>query len=128
MDMVRADLNCLKKVPTVAPMTTETAAVADATPQIRGNYPLAGDRIGPAWRRIWRELGDGQPRLAADFARDIAPVVGLAPNTVVNLLRQAAQEGLLIKSTVKSERGRSLARYRRHDVPLPTATAAVDGR
>lgn len=109
-------------------MTTERV---DTTPQINGNYPLAGERLGPAWRRMWRELGDGQPHVSRDFARRLAPHIGIKIDTIEELLRQAARRGVIERVEIESPRAagrRTLVAYRRTDVAHATATSAVGGR
>lgn len=62
-------------------------------PSIRGNYPLAGERIGPAWRRTWSALADGEWHKGNDVARAVRE--DLHPETIMTLLRQAVRAGLL---------------------------------
>ena len=62
-------------------------------PSIRGSYPLAGEKIGPAWRRTWSALADGEWHKGNDVARAVRE--DLHPETIMTLLRQAAKVGLL---------------------------------
>lgn len=70
-------------------------AMKNAAPNIRGNYPLAGERVGPAWRACWSLLSRTTWTDGTTLAGEVGPPNGLAPETVVNLLRQARQAGLL---------------------------------
>jgi hypothetical protein len=64
-------------------------------PNFRGTYPLAGERIGPAWRAAWTRLSESQWTCGGDIVAEVAPGVGIADATVANLLRQARQAGIL---------------------------------
>jgi len=116
----------------VQPMTTERAV--DTTPQIKGNYPLAGKRIGPAWRRIWRELGDGEVHAGRALAGWLAPLTDVAVVTIEEMLRQAASRGLIERVSVRAPQPspaggrRTLVAYRRTDVPHATSTRDAGGR
>lgn len=109
----------LKRCSKLTGMTT-----TDTAPQINGDYPLAGDRVGPAWRRLWRELRDGQPHAGLALQR-LAPRLDVAPRTIAELLRQAARRGVI--EQVGGGRGRKVS-YRRTDVPRATATSAGEAR
>jgi GTP-sensing pleiotropic transcriptional regulator CodY len=77
---------------------------------ISGAYPLAGERVGPAWRDIWAELDKGWtdgPTLAAR----VAQAHGLERKTVDNLLRAGRKAGVL-ESRVEGRPGLQRAQYR----------------
>lgn len=99
-----------------------------SAPQIRGDFPLAGARTGPAWRHLWSRLADGTPHIGRDLARDVAEIYGLTINSVQSLLAQGAQVGLLERQIERIPRGKrgaiqTMAVYRR-----ATATTAVEAR
>lgn len=82
-------------------------------------YPSRGERIGPAWRRVWRELADGEWHLGADLAEACA--IEVLPQTIKTLLWQADRNGLVAKE-LRSAPGRTVRRsvraawYRRADL------------
>lgn len=68
-------------------------------PNIRGSYPLGGERLAPAWRAGWALLASAPgywfsaTRVAAVMASvGDSPIL---PTTSRNLLRQAVKAGLL---------------------------------
>lgn len=61
---------------------------------IGGNYPLAGERIGPAWRSMWKLLSP-EWQYGDDLAAIVAEETGLAVRTLRNLLRKAVNARLL---------------------------------
>lgn len=71
-------------------MTHETA------PNFRGNYPNAGERIGPAWQAAWACLlrNEGQA-----FQEDLTDTMiedgGIQEATATNLLRKAVKARVL---------------------------------
>lgn len=69
-------------------MTTSKA------PDFNGTYPGAGERIGPAWQRIWDALGDGRELTITELAA--LPDLGVVRATVSTLLYEAKKAGLLI--------------------------------
>lgn len=82
----------------------------DDAPNFSGNYPLGGERIGPAWRDMWRVLAGAQ--WVRSTAVTDAPSVtrhGLDPRTVSNLLRAARTAGVL---EVRYRRGGKPSRRR----------------
>lgn len=64
-------------------------------PSISGNYPLAGEKIGPAWRAAWSQLSQKTWADAASLAGELAAQHGLSQKTLANLLREARKAGLL---------------------------------
>lgn len=88
-----------KKGAKVGTMRTEA-------PNIRGTYPLAGERIGPAWRAAWAELTTDTWTDGSSLAARVGPAHGIGAETVVNLLRQARAAGLL-EVTQRRGHGRS---------------------
>ncbi len=79
-------------------------------PDITPGYPSGGEKIGPAWDLIWSKLGDtaGEWVRGLDFATRHAAEAGLHPDTVVTLMRQASNRGLLQKRILHHR-----AQYRR---------------
>lgn len=76
-----------------------------------GTYPLAGERIGPAWRECWKLLEAGRWTSGNVLARDVAPRFDLNEKTVQNLLREAKKAGQL-QMKLKLTGGRNVAHYR----------------
>lgn len=58
-----------------------------------GAYPLAGARIGPAWREMWATMCR-KGCLPADF-EDVRIRHDLAPSTIRGMLRRGAAAGVL---------------------------------
>lgn len=81
-------------------------------PNFRGTYPLAGEKIGPAWRAAWAQLSRTSWVDGTSLAGEVGPPLELAPETVVNLLRQARQAGLLEVRLVRAQSGRQRGEYR----------------
>ena len=82
-------------------------------PNFNGSYPLAGERIGPAWRDLWTLLADDQWQCGTDLASAVGSTHNLAEATVKNLLRSAARAGLLETTlAVPAGRTREAAHYR----------------
>ncbi len=80
---------------------------------IKGNYPLGGDLIGPAWREIWKRLSVNRWICGTDLALELAPQFKIQPATVKTLLRTALHEGVLeVKREVPSGRTRAANYYR----------------
>ena len=69
----------------------------DQPPNFFGNYPLDGERIGPAWRAAWSRLTADPSRwhTADELAELMVDTSGVVDKTARNLLRQARQRGLL---------------------------------
>lgn len=68
--------------------------MTDDAPNISGNYPNGGEKIGPAWADTWRALGREWAR-GSEIAESIAERHSLSPKTIMNLLGQAAKAGLI---------------------------------
>ncbi len=93
----------------------------DEAPNIKGDYPLLGERIGPAWCRAWDAMSDGGWVRGLDLAESVRG--DLRAKTVIGLFRQAVLAGLL---EVEIRRGSKIqntngfftrdAWYRRADV------------
>lgn len=80
-------------------------------PNFNGNYPLGGERIGPAWRTMWAAL-----RRSGDWAvgTDLVHLVPeVNPKTARGLLWRAERRGFLDKRYV-NDRNRRSAAYRIH--------------
>jgi hypothetical protein len=81
---------------------------------IAGNYPLAGERIGPAWRAAWNILVMTHPRwmpkldLIAVMAR-----TGIAADTAESLLQKASRNRVLeVRYRKTDNQGQARAQYR----------------
>ena len=67
----------------------------DRAPNFSGEYPSAGELIGPAWRAAWNALRHGYWLLSTDLVQimcDASPIVG---KTALNLLSAARRAGVL---------------------------------
>ncbi len=58
-------------------------------------YPGGGERIGPAWQWAWERMADRKWHRGGDLAYAVESPGALAPATIKNLLRLAAQFGHL---------------------------------
>jgi hypothetical protein len=82
-------------------------------PNFRGRYPLAGEKIGPAWSIIWRRLSRNFYTDGLTLAGDVTQVCDVAPRTVLNLLTRARALGILeVTYRVPKGRARKTAHYR----------------
>jgi hypothetical protein len=80
-----------------------------------GSYPLAGERLGPAWRMAWQMLSTEKWINAGDIAAVVSEACDLQKITVKGLLRSAARAGILdqkIMPPENSDRVRPAAHYR----------------
>lgn len=80
-------------------------------PNFSGNYPLGGERLGPAWRDTWRLLTPGQWASGHALAEMVSRNVDISPITVRNLLRKAVQVGVLEQKII-TKNSRGVAHYR----------------
>jgi hypothetical protein len=64
-------------------------------PNFNGSYPLAGDRIGPAWVTLWHFLSTGTPQCGYALASLVTKENDLKISTVLGLLRRAVKVGIL---------------------------------
>lgn len=75
-------------------------------PNFAGNYPLAGERIGPAWRAAWDVLSDGSWRSKLQIVPVMCKAGPVVPITALNLLRAARRAGVLeVRRTVRADDG-----------------------
>lgn len=81
-------------------------------PNIRGSYPLAGEKIGPAWQDAWATLTQDGWQDGSSLAASIAARHGIQAETVKNLLRQARAAGLLESQIRARSGGKASAHYR----------------
>lgn len=72
-------------------------------PNHQGSYPLAGERIGPAWRELWSRLEKGEYVCGGCLAAEVAPKFNIKPTTAFRLLWAAGEVGLLIGERRNSE-------------------------
>lgn len=89
--------------------------MANRVPNIAGDYPLAGEKIGPAWRDTWAVLSSGKWFAGADVAQWVAARQPVDPRTVIGLMQKARKAGLLEVKILKTKRDgvkRSRAHYR----------------
>jgi hypothetical protein len=73
-------------------VTRHTTPAPDFTTE---PYPSAGDRIGPAWQRVWDELHDLAEADGAYLGAIAAARVDLGSSMVNRLLREAVAAGWL---------------------------------
>jgi hypothetical protein len=81
----------------------------------RSNYPLGGERIGPAWRMVWRRLDAKRWISGHSLAVIVCAFVDVKPETVRGLLWKAEKVGILEKRLVSGRLHggeRKLAEYR----------------
>jgi hypothetical protein len=74
------------------------------------SYPLAGEKIGPLWREIWRALSD-QEFIPTSSLADLAERRGMARSTAAKLLIKARKCGQL-EVTYRTHQSRRMAHYR----------------
>lgn len=101
-------------------MLKSSIVETDEAPNIRGRYPLAGVRLGPAWRAAWRALGTGEWVEMRAMSIELGREHGLTPQAVAAVLTQATVARLL-ERRVRTD-GR-LIELRRADVPERPAEA-----
>ncbi len=75
-----------------------------------GEYPLAGERLGPAWRMTWRLLSHEWTPVGPLAAR-VAAASEVVPGTVRTLLYAAAKAGMIERRCV-GRPGRQVAEVR----------------
>jgi hypothetical protein len=75
-------------------------------PNFSGTFPLAGERIGPAWQALWRGLSDVRWTEGDTLATEVAGRHNITRHTANNLLRQAHAVGILVRKyeTLRSRR------------------------
>lgn len=86
----------------------------DEPPNFSGQYPLAGSRIGPAWRLGWHELVAAYPRWVPgpDLSARMSEA-GIQERTAKGLLQGARRARLLAVRYRKSgQHGQRRAEYR----------------
>lgn len=64
-------------------------------PNFNGSYPLAGEKIGPAWRLLWERLSATEWISGNNLVHPVAGWTGLQVETLKNLLRAARSAGIL---------------------------------
>jgi hypothetical protein len=75
-------------------------------PDFKTGYPSRGERIGPAWKVIWKSLPPRGWVVGVDMARSLAESVDLHPTTIKNLLWGACRAGHLEKKIVTKKSGK----------------------
>lgn len=76
----------------------------DQAPDIKKNFPSGGERLGPGWNQLWAGLGKQSGRrfvAVTEIAAYYGPKTGLAETTIGNLLRQAANAGLIERKYIQ---------------------------
>jgi hypothetical protein len=95
-------------------------------PNIAGNYPLGGEKIGPAWRAAWHFLATTHPRWMPK--RDITAVMvrtGIVEDTAESLLQQASRRRVLeVRYRKTDNRGQTRAQYRIAQVKASPVSAS----
>jgi hypothetical protein len=85
----------------------------------RSDYPLSGEKTGPAWRVAWRILhtqamqdtGSGRYLDAVEIVEEVSRETNVNPGTIRNLLIAAEKAGIL-ERVVRLSGGRNRAHYR----------------
>lgn len=80
-------------------------------PNFSGTYPLAGEKIGPAWRDCWAQLQADSWVDGLTLATEVAEAHGLDAKTTAGLLA-AARRGRLLEVRYVLRRSRKRAEYR----------------
>lgn len=82
-------------------------------PNFGRTYPLAGEKIGPAWRYAWSQLSDSRWTNGLDLAADMAWRAGITAKTAAGLLSKARVRGILsVAYRMDHGRKRRIAFYR----------------
>ena len=81
-------------------------------PDFNPGYPSRGERIGPAWKAIWKMLDTRKWVTGPDLARTLAGQFDLRPVTIRNLLREASSAGLLDRKLINATREGGRGGYR----------------
>jgi hypothetical protein len=82
-------------------------------PNFRSSYPLAGERIGPAWRIGWAQLLAAKQNWikGSDLAHQMAEASNILPKSALNLLISARAAGIL-EVSYRKVHGRKTSFYR----------------
>lgn len=92
-------------------------------PNFSRNYPLAGDRIGPAWRELWSRLSESRWDAGVDLAAGLSERYDVTRPTVLGLLSKARAAGIL-DVEYRPHRSRVAAFYRvKQSVAITTGRA-----
>jgi hypothetical protein len=83
-------------------------------PNIRGNFPLAGKKLAPAWRALWKALDENEWIEGARLATEVSAEYGVARSTVMHLLREARAAELLDVREAPRPGRRPTGEYRVH--------------
>jgi hypothetical protein len=82
-------------------------------PNIRGNYPLGGELIGPAWSSAWMLLADGEWHVGKKISEVMCHRGRIVERTAFNLLRAARRAGILeVRRPTHRHGGNAPAEYR----------------
>ena len=96
-------------------------------PDFSPGYPSKGERLGPAWAKVWAileysgEHGRTKQSLAAEVMRDES--IKIAESTLIPLIGRAARLGLLTVETRKEPGARGWMRPRSYFRIAPGVTA-----
>ena len=82
-------------------------------PNYDGEYPGAGEKIGPLWQELWDAMRDGRWYRASTLAEVYAKEV--APSTVRSVLQKAADKGAIERVAGKGRYKTAPKSYRRID-------------
>lgn len=66
-------------------------------PNYDGEWPRAGERIGPTWQAIWDDLENGKWKTGKQLAHKHNVLV--VPDTVFHILKKAYDAGVLERAT-----------------------------
>lgn len=93
-------------------------------PNIRGNYPGGGERLGPAWQTAWDTIGPSRRYTpGSEVAEHTAAGSGVSVKTVKMLLWKAVRAKRL-EQTYRTVDGRRRVFYRRATAYRETAGGA----
>jgi hypothetical protein len=83
-------------------------------PNYDGDYPGAGEKIGPTWQAVWDHLENGRWVTARTLVHEHCELV--KTTTVYDILRRASDKGLIEKAYRKKPGRHSVyMEYRRTD-------------
>ena len=84
------------------------------TRRSNSDYPLGGEKLGPAWIAAWEFMEDFRWKGVRELERVMAEASGVAPKTAYGLLNKARSMGFLeAKYGLSSNNRAMLTDYRR---------------
>lgn len=82
-------------------------------PNFAGRYPLAGEKIGPAWQSAWNRLSATKWIEGPEIVEHVTTLHPLTAQTIKGLLAKARRAGVLdVQYRMHPTRRRRVAYYR----------------